>query len=76
MASTASRAAASGKQRMAMSQALMASARRRGSLRSAAASVNSLRSVRLRSRSWICNPVVPWSPSMKTTGELIRGILR
>jgi hypothetical protein len=51
MASTAWRAAVSGKQRMAMSQALMAFARRRPSLRSAAASVNSVMSVRLRNRS-------------------------
>ena len=61
---TASRAAASGRHRKVMSDALMRSARAAASLRSAGSMVSSSMSSRPARRSWMRSPVVPSLPSM------------
>ena len=62
---TASRAAASGRHRMAMSAVFNARAREAGSLRSFSGRVRSVMSVRDERRSKIRSPVVPALPSIK-----------
>ena len=65
---TASRAAASGRQRKTMSASLISALRAAGSLRSAGSMRKSSMSPRGSSRSKIRSPVVPSLPSMYTFG--------
>ena len=68
MSETLSRAASSGRHRMATSAALRNSARACGSLRRSTGAEMISMSSRPDSRDLICRPVVPCSPSMKTFG--------
>src|SRR5438477_4249957 len=70
MSRTASRAASSGRHRITRSAAFSMSLRAAASLRFAGSIETSSISRRPWSRRWICRPVVPASPSMKTLGAI------
>src|SRR5579859_4532081 len=73
---TASRAASSGRQRITTSAELRRSRRAATSLRRVESIEATFRSPRPARRAWICSPVVPASPSMKTVGGIGTSLCR